>query len=156
MDPKKLPESVLFFSVALKRERQRRGFTQAHLSDLSGVSLATVNQVEGGRRIDPEFATLEKLAKAVGSNISNLIEDGRRHVGQDFQSVRDCVGARIRNLREERGYTKQQLGKLAGISHTYIGMVEAGKSSASVDKLCALCVVFGISLEILFHECGPE
>lgn len=156
MDPKKLPESVVFFSVALKRERQRLGLTQSDLSEMSGVSLATVNQVEGGRRIDPEFATLEKLAKAVGSNISNLIEDGRKLVGQDFQSVRDCVGARIRNLREERGYTKQQLGKLAGISHTYIGMVEVGASSASIDKLCALCVVFGVSLETLLQDCGPK
>lgn len=149
------PESVRIIAFALRQRRRLLGLTQLELAQKANVSLSTVNQVEGLKRIDPEFGTLERLADALGSNIELLLEAGRKGLKKDYSYVRLAVGRKIRGLRLERELTKQQLAVLAGISHTYVGMVEEGRTSVSIDKLACICSVFDVSLSRLLDGCGP-
>lgn len=54
------------------------------------------------------------------------------------------IGGRLRAVREERGYTREQLAEYADVSVDFLWQVETGRSSLSVQNLgkiaAALCV----------------
>ena len=50
-------------------------------------------------------------------------------------NVRLFLGTRLRALRNERGQTQFDLGKDSGLTATFIGQVERGQKSISVDSL---------------------
>ena len=52
--------------------RKACGFTQADLSARSGVRLATISDIEGGK-IDPRVSTIKSLAAALGVDIDDIV-----------------------------------------------------------------------------------
>lgn len=52
--------------------------------------------------------------------------------------VRAALGARLRTLREKQGYTQRALGRRARLSGKFIGEVERGEKSITVDSLYLL------------------
>ncbi len=59
----------------LVRLRRGQGLTQAELSESSGVAQSTIAQIETGKRARPHPGTLKKLAKAMGLEARDLLED---------------------------------------------------------------------------------
>ena len=53
-------------------ELARRDMTVKHLTELSGVSRPTISSVRGGKSCHPDTAA--KLAKALGINVTELLE----------------------------------------------------------------------------------
>jgi transcriptional regulator with XRE-family HTH domain len=54
------------------------------------------------------------------------------------------LGAAMRALREEAGFSQEELGRRAGLHRTYVGMVERGERNAtfsSLDRLLQACDV---------------
>ncbi len=45
------------------------------------------------------------------------------------------VGFNIRKIREEKGLTQVQLGKLAGLHRAYIGQIERGEKNLGLKNL---------------------
>ncbi|MHC4631605.1 MAG: helix-turn-helix domain-containing protein [Planctomycetota bacterium] len=45
------------------------------------------------------------------------------------------VGFNIRKIREEKGLTQTQLGKLAGLHRAYIGQIERGEKNIGLKNL---------------------
>ena len=60
------------FNELLKKYREARGFTQAELAKLSGVSTRMIQNYESGKS-RPRFDASEKLAAALGVQITNLM-----------------------------------------------------------------------------------
>lgn len=58
----------------IRRARRRLGLSQEELADASGVSAATIVQVELGNR-RPQGRTLRKLAVALGVEVADLLEE---------------------------------------------------------------------------------
>lgn len=54
-------------------ELARQDMTQKRLSELSGVSRATINYIRGGKSCTDEVG--KKLAKALNVNVEDLLED---------------------------------------------------------------------------------
>lgn len=63
------------------------------------------------------------------------------------------MDARIRALREQRGWSQQDLAGRAGVTRQLVGSIEAGRHSPSVAAALALARALGTSVETLF---GPE
>ena len=59
--------------VKLVAELTRRDMTQAKLSELSGVSRATINYIKGGKSCTDEVGM--KIAKALQMPIEKLLEN---------------------------------------------------------------------------------
>lgn len=57
---------------------------------------------------------------------------------------------RVRQLREERGLTQQELGELVGVSRQSIAAIEKGKFDPTVWLAYDLSRAFGITIEELF------
>ena len=59
-------------------------------------------------------------------------------------------GNRVRALREERGWSQEQLARLAGVPASWLAMVELGVSDQpSAESLSRLADAFGISVQTL-------
>jgi DNA-binding XRE family transcriptional regulator len=60
----------------LRELRKRHALTQEKVSELSGVSYKYYQLIEIGQRIDLRLSTLEKLAKAYGIGVHELLAPG--------------------------------------------------------------------------------
>jgi len=67
--------------------------------------------------------------------------------------MKEEIGLRIRNIRENMRLTKEELANMLGISGQYLGMIEKGKNSISIEKLEILCNISHLSADyILFGK----
>ena len=59
------------------------------------------------------------------------------------------IGERIRSRRLEMGLTQAQLGRLAGVSGSFVGHLERAEKIPSVETLMRLCVCMDMSMDYL-------
>ncbi len=74
---------------------------------------------------------------------------------QSFKRI--IFGARLKKLREEMGYSQEEMGKLINRTRVSYLKVEAGKSSPSADSIMDILGVLksqniNVSLDFLFGE----
>jgi transcriptional regulator with XRE-family HTH domain len=65
------------------------------------------------------------------------------------KKVRAIVGGRLRALRAEMGWTQRGLGRRAGLSGKFIGEVERGEKSITIDSLYLISRALGTPLSEL-------
>jgi transcriptional regulator with XRE-family HTH domain len=58
-------------------------------------------------------------------------------------------GARIRKLREDKGWSQENLAEVTDFHRTYIGMIERGERNPSLKNIQKFADAFGISLSEL-------
>jgi quercetin dioxygenase-like cupin family protein len=56
------------------------------------------------------------------------------------------LGARLRALRRERGYTLAQVARATSISKSFLALVESGKSDITITKLMRLTQFYGVNI----------
>lgn len=54
------------------------------------------------------------------------------------------VGRRVREFREARGWSQEDLGFEAGLHRNYIGGIERGERNVAVVNLAKLAKAFGV------------
>lgn len=59
------------------------------------------------------------------------------------------LGQRLKELREETGYTQSELGKLLSVSQDTVSLWEKSKSLPTVEMVIALCDLFEVSADYL-------
>lgn len=69
--------------------------------------------------------------------------------------LKQTVAGNVRRLRQERGYTQEELSELAGINRNYTGMIERGERSPTVDMLEKLAKALKID-PVAFLTAGME
>lgn len=62
------------------------------------------------------------------------------------------VGARIKELRERRGFSQNKLAEWAGISQSHLRRVEQGEADITVGRLCLICETLGVSVGEFFGD----
>ena len=65
-------------------------------------------------------------------------------------------GERIRQGRETKGLTQEELAEVVGVSRQAVSKWEKGTSDPSTSNLCALAKLYGIPVEELLHETQEE
>lgn len=68
--------------------------------------------------------------------------------------ILDKIIEGIKEIREVKNLTQQEMADQTGISKSFIGNVESGKQSPSYDFIVKLCTTYGISLDWLFFRSG--
>ena len=58
----------------IKQQRKKIGFSQDKLSKLAGVAYNTVVKIESGENSNPTIETLQKIAKALGIRVDDLLK----------------------------------------------------------------------------------
>ncbi len=64
-------------------------------------------------------------------------------------SETNVFGARLLQLRKQKGINQKQLGEAVGLSHKAISTIESGTRGTTIDKLVALAYYFHVSTDYL-------
>ncbi len=81
IDPERLmtlsaEESLLKGLIELREARQTRGLSLSEVSRRSGIDLASLSRLEGGKNPNPTFETLSRYAQALGLRLElSLVEN---------------------------------------------------------------------------------
>jgi DNA-binding XRE family transcriptional regulator len=62
------------FGPVLKELREKAGLTQEGLAETSGIPVATIRDLEQGRRADPAWSTICKLATGLEVDLNTLAQ----------------------------------------------------------------------------------
>ncbi len=65
-------------------------------------------------------------------------------------NIRVAFGKRIRQVRLAKGFTQESLADTVGLHRTYIGNIERGEESVSVDNAAKIAKALKVSLSELF------
>ncbi|MCS7460830.1 helix-turn-helix domain-containing protein [Paenibacillus doosanensis] len=68
-----------------------------------------------------------------------------------MSKIAELVGAKIRDFRLERGFSQERLAFKAGLNTSYIGQLERGEKSPTLDSLEKVATALDVSLEELFR-----
>lgn len=69
-------ESLLKGLIELREARQTRGLSLSEVSRRSGIDLASLSRLEGGKNPNPTFETLSRYAQALGLRLElSLVEN---------------------------------------------------------------------------------
>lgn len=70
---------------------------------------------------------------------------------QNDQRTDRMIGARIRQLRNERGLSQVELGKKIGVAFQQVQKYEKGSNAISSHRVGALCKALGITPDQLYR-----
>lgn len=100
----------------LKRAREERGITQAHLADSIDISVTAYQKIENGktRILNPNFS---KCAETLGISLSELVNGFKpvRDAHATIEDVKESYGLRMR--AQEKGYLSELHLKDLEIEH---------------------------------------
>lgn len=65
---------------------------------------------------------------------------------------RKALGEKIRSERIRMNLTQEQLAETAGLSTTYIGLIEHGQRAITLEKLIDLANIFHVSIDYLLTD----
>ena len=67
------------------------------------------------------------------------------------RDIRRLLGARVTALREERGWSRTELGDRSGLSDLEVGFIENGSKPVRTEDLLCLAKGLGVSLAAFFE-----
>jgi transcriptional regulator with XRE-family HTH domain len=74
-----------------------------------------------------------------------------------IESQLDSFGRRLRELRQARGWSLQELADRSTLSKTFLSRLETGDRQASIAAVLTLARIFGVSLASMFeHDVALE
>lgn len=65
------------------------------------------------------------------------------------------VGRRVRQIREERGYTREQLAEYADVSSDFLWEIETGRKSMKVQSLGKIATALDVTTDYLVFGTTP-
>lgn len=64
--------------------------------------------------------------------------------------IEDKFGAKLRKIRKERNLSQEELSKAAGLDRTFVGKIERGERSPSLQTISKLATALDINIQELF------
>jgi transcriptional regulator with XRE-family HTH domain len=68
------------------------------------------------------------------------------------RSVKSRFGDRLRQLRDERGYSQEALAERAGLHRNYVGGVERGERNVALENIVKLAKALSVKPGELFAD----
>lgn len=135
---------------------------------LTDTELGIVQQFDEGNYNDSQKTTiledslidaptiaeaLRKMSEWLRDNHYEIIFSSPQRIKA---AARRGIGDKLRELREQRGYSLRYLAKLTGFSYDNISRIEHGRYNVTVDNLALLADALGVklSLDILRDSAG--
>lgn len=94
-----------------------------------------------------------KTAAYSQSNATDPLHNVKRMSGRAVPERNQHLiefGSRIRDLREARRLSKEQLAHAAGLHRTVVGFIERGDREVGISKVWALAAALGVPAAELF------
>jgi transcriptional regulator with XRE-family HTH domain len=66
--------------------------------------------------------------------------------------VKSRFGSTIRELREEQGYSQEELAEHAGLHRNYVGGIERGERNVALENIAKLAKALAVPSRELFRN----
>jgi len=73
-------------------------------------------------------------------------------MSQSCPTVTDAFAKAVKRHREKKSLSRAALARLSGLHQTYVGLLERGERSPSLDTAEAVARALGVSLSCLITE----
>lgn len=73
-------------------------------------------------------------------------------LSKEFNKILDEIGDKIKKRRLKKGWTCKELGEKAGLSESYIYLIEQGDRKATLKTLYKICNAFDIKMSTFFRN----
>ena len=73
-----------------------------------------------------------------------------------MNEIGKIIGERIRQLRNERGWSQKELAHIADINRTYVGELERGEKNVTIVSLSKVVSALETTFEELFRYIQPS
>lgn len=118
------------FPQKLKYAKEDQHLTNAQVSEMSGISISTVNKLLGGVQSDPKLYNAAAICKALGLSMDDLFglshsEDSPDELTRKLHETElDCVRLRGENerLKEVNQIRKEQLNARKPVTYMLLGL----------------------------------
>lgn len=105
--------------------KNKGNFTNAELSNLSGIPEATIRKILNGETPDPRFETIAKIVTAMGGNLDDILPT---HKEKEMEmnviiSLKEAYESRIADIKEHMTSLKRDKKMLAVVAATLIAFV---------------------------------
>lgn len=127
-----LESDGISFGDKLQLARKKSNLSVNDLAGLVQLSVGYLSEIEKGK-IVPAVATINRLAKALEVPVASLLTEN------------SALGMKLRNVRDEMGYTQASLANQAGVSAGLVAQIEQGKVQPSFKTVEKLAAVLGVS-----------
>lgn len=64
--------------------------------------------------------------------------------------VKVRFGERVRELRQNRGWSQEEFAAQANLDRSYVGCIERGERNVSIENIYKIAVALGVSPSALF------
>lgn len=68
-----------------------------------------------------------------------------------MSEIEDKFGAKLRKFRREKNLSQEELSKAAGLDRTFVGKIERGERSPSLQTISKLANALDIEIYELFY-----
>jgi len=68
------------------------------------------------------------------------------------RSVKSRFGSRLRQLRDQRGYSQEELAERAGLHRNYVGGIERGERNVALENIVKLAKALSVKPGDLFMD----
>lgn len=141
--------------LRLRKAREMAGLSQLEAAKKLGISNGTLSGYERDYR-DPDTRTLEKIANLYEVSVDWLLglsdDPAPRSHSSSHTPEDDVVGARIKRLRQERGWSLRELERRTGIHYSYLNRIENNKAKPNIEHLEILAKLFNVHISYFFGE----
>ena len=69
-----------------------------------------------------------------------------------LQGLLLAFGRRVRELRQEQGFSQESFADKCGVHRTFMGTIERGESNLSFQNIAKVAETLGVTLSVLFTD----
>lgn len=143
------------FPLRLSRARKAADMSRSALSLAVGMDRGTASELEGGGRI-PRVDTVEKLATVLHVSPCHLAFGLEQPCEPVAELLSAGLAGRLLHLRQERGFSRRELGRRSDTSDNFVHMTETASTVPNIAKLEQLAKALGVSPCWLAFGVGPQ
>lgn len=101
----------------LNEYKKKKGFTNAQISEMTGLTLSTIDKITSGYNTNPKLGTVEAICKALDCNIGDLLADEKNSDISNSNTYSVTEMEHINKYRELDDYGKEAVDSILNVEY---------------------------------------